>query len=150
VKDAGGHGSNARGGTAAHGTGVNQVGKPVTLSPQVLAYIHAHPEGFTVALNGSAPKSGYQVAIPGHQFTADIGGPHGDAALQKWAAEHSSALQAGGHVGGWKNPSGQFEIEPSHNIKSRAAAVAAGKARNQIAIRDLKGNKDIPTGGTGK
>jgi hypothetical protein len=152
MKDAGGHGSNTRGGTAAHATGVDQVGRP-PLSPQVVQHILAHPEGFTIDLKGGQPTSGYQVAIPGHALTAPLSGDpaHGEATLQAWAQAHAGALKTAGHVGGYRNETtGNYEIEPSQNIKNKNAAYRTGVSRNQESIWDVRKSRTIMTGGTGK
>jgi hypothetical protein len=43
-----------------------------------------------------------------------------------------------------------MSLDPSENIMSRSAAVAAGVARNQKEIWDVKNKVGIKTGGTGK
>ena len=151
MKDAKGHGSNPRGGTAAHGTGVDKVGRPL-LSSAAVQHILSHPEGFTVGLKGEQPANGYQVAIPGHALTAPLGeAGHGEAALQAWAQQHASAVKQAGFVGGYLNKStGNYEIEPSQNIKNRNAAVRTGTSRNQVSIWDVRKGREITTGGTGK
>jgi hypothetical protein len=148
MKDAKGHGSNARG---AHAERVDQIGRPV-LRPNVIKHILDNPDGFTVALNGKVPTNGYQVAIPGHQLAAPIGtANNGEAQLQSWAMANANALKQAGYVGGYLNrTTGNYEIEPSQNIKSRNAAVRVGIARNQVSIWNHRKSREIPTGGTGR
>ena len=145
MKDAKGHGSDA------HGSGVDQVGRPV-LSPQVVQHILSNPDGFTIGLDGKQPPGGHQVAVPGHALTAPLGtSGHGEATLQAWAQEHAGALKTAGYVGGYLNKStGNYEIEPSQNIGNRNAAIRTGKSRNQVSIWDVRKSREIPTGGTGK
>jgi hypothetical protein len=149
MKDAGGHGSEA----GAHSAGVNQVGKPV-LSPKVVQNILSKQpgEGFTFRLkDGETPTQGHQVAIPGHGFPAPIGSAQtGEKELQAWAMQHADALRQAGHVGGYRNETtGNFEIEPSQNIKNRNAAIKTGTSRNQVSIWDNRKSSEIKTGGTG-
>jgi hypothetical protein len=151
MKDAGGHGSESRGG-AAHGTGVDQIGRP-PLSPQVVQHVLANPDGFTIGLKGDQPPNGYQVSIPGHQLNKPLSGDptHSEAALQAWAQEHAGALKKAGYIGGFRNDkTGNYEIEPSQNIKNRNAAMRTGTSRNQVSIWDVRKSRTIDTGGTGK
>ena len=68
----------------------------------------------------------------------------------EYARNHSSELsQPGATLGLWTNKAGKTFLEVSQNIEDRDAAVNAGKARNQIAIWDVK-SAEIPTSGTGK
>jgi hypothetical protein len=150
MKDAKGHGSEARG---AHAGKVDQIGKPV-LSPKVVQGILSRPpgSGFTFDLkHGETPTKGYQVAIPGHGFPAPIGSAQtGERELQAWAMQHADALKQAGHVGGYRNETtGNFEIEPSQNIKNRNAAIKTGTSRNQVSIWDNRKLNEIKTGGTG-
>lgn len=152
MKDAKGHGSNKRG---THATGVAQIGQPVKISPTVLAKIKANPSGFSLRPNGQAPRSGYMVALPGHTqivTESDLNGPNAHEVLRQYGMNHADVLSAkGAHIGGWTDKAtGKTYLDVSHNFRNREAAIKAGKARNQIAIYDVKRNKDIRTGGTGE
>jgi hypothetical protein len=149
MKDAKGHGSNA------HNSGIDAATKPVALHPSVLAHIQQNPGGFSVRPNGSTPSTGYMVSVPGRGRVlseSDLKGPSGRALLQSYAAEHAEVLrQPGSHIGGWTDKeTGKTHLDISENIKSLPRAVSAGKARNQIAIYDVKGQREIRTGGTGE
>jgi hypothetical protein len=151
VKDAKGHGSNKRG---SHATGVSQVGQPVQFSPAVLAKMQAllaRKGGFSVRpSDGASPKSGYMVSLPGHSHVSDSGIT--PETLRQFGMQHSDALSAkGAHIGGWTDAAtGKTYLDVSHKFSDRGRAIEAGKARNQIAIYDVKRGKDIRTGGTGK
>lgn len=151
MKDAKGHGSNPRG---AHAAGTNQVGN-IALHPKVLSTINRNPSGFSVKpSSGSQPRAGFMVSLPGRtQIVSadDLRGPHGRAILEQYARAHSDVLsQPGAHLGGWTDKtSGKTYLDVSHNIKTRDAAVKAGRAQNQIAIFDVRRRREIRTGGTG-
>lgn len=142
MKDAKGHGSNA------HNAGINTIGK-VLLHPNVINAVKKNPDGFSVKPStGQMPKSGYMVSMPGH--TQII--PHATPDLvAAYANEHSGALQQqGAHIGGWTDKaSGKTYLDVSHNIRNKNAAIQAGRARNQIAIWDVKNGREINTGGDG-
>lgn len=82
---------------------------------------------------------------------AELTGPRAVEIAIEYARNHSSALrQPGATLGGWTNKAeSKTYLDVSQNINDREAAVNAGKARNQIAIWDVK-SAEIPTGGTGK
>ena len=82
---------------------------------------------------------------------AELTGPRAVEIANEYARNHSSALsQPGATLGGWTNKAeSKTYLDVSQNINDREAAVNAGKARNQIAIWDVK-SAEIPTGGTGK
>ncbi len=82
---------------------------------------------------------------------AELTGPRAVEIAIEYARNHSSALrQPGATLGGWTNKAeSKTYLDVSQNINDREAAVNAGKARNQIAIWDVK-SAEIPSGGTGK
>jgi hypothetical protein len=146
MKDAKGHGSDA------HQAGVNQVGQAV--HPKVLDAIRSNPNGFSVTPQGETPKGGYMVAVPGRTQIVnaeDLAGPHGPHIVGSFVAQHAGVLATpGAHIGGWTDKeTGLTHLDISHNIPTRPAAIQAGRERNQIAIYDVKRNKEIRTGGTG-
>lgn len=151
MKDAKGHGSNKRG---THAAGIDQVGN-ISLHAKVLSTINRNPGGFSVKpSSGSQPRAGFMVSLPGRTqivSAADLRGPRGRALLEQYARAHSDALsQPGAHLGGWTDQaSGKTYLDVSHNIKTRDAAVKAGRARNQIAIWDVRRRREIRTGGDG-
>lgn len=151
MKDAKGHGSNKRG---LHASGIERVGN-VRLHPKVIDTVIKNPGGFSVKPNnGAVPATGFMVSLPGHTrivSEADLRGPGGRALLARYARENAGALQQpGAHLGGWTDKaSGKTYLDISHNIKSKGQAVRAGRARNQIAIWDVKNGREIRTGGTG-
>lgn len=151
MKDAKGHGSNKRG---THSAGVDQVGN-IQLHKSVLSTISKNPNGFSIRPeSGKLPKSGFMVSIPGHSKilrASDLVGDRGAKIVQQYAREHSGVLHdARAHIGGWTDEAtGKTHLDVSHNIKGMRAAVAAGRANNQIAIWDVKRGRQIDTGGTG-
>jgi hypothetical protein len=150
AKDALGHGSEKRGGSAAHSAGVDAVGQQV-MSAKALDIVRKNPTGFSVKPEGSTPSSGYMVSIPGHSVIMDANefakNPSGHVAA--YADEHAGALtQPNAHVGGWTNE-GKMYLDVSQNIPDQVSAVKAGVARNQKAIFDLHSMSEVPTGGTG-
>jgi len=152
MKDAKGHGSNPRG---THAAGIEKATTPVVVRPEVLAHIQKNPGGFSVTPKGRTPSTGYMVSVPGRTrivSESDLSGPEGKRILQAYAEEHSDVLrQPGAHLGGWTDKNtGKTYLDVSHNIKSLPRAVTAGKARNQIAIWDVKRQREISTGGTGE
>jgi hypothetical protein len=82
---------------------------------------------------------------------AELTGPRAVEIAIEYARNHSSALRRpGATLGGWTNKAASKSyLDVSQNINDREAAVNAGKARNQIAIWDVK-SAEIPTDGTGK
>jgi hypothetical protein len=152
MKDAKGHGSNARG---THASGILKAAPmaPV-VRPEVLQYIRANPGGFSITPKGKTPDSGYMVSVPGRTKIvneADLAGPNGKDILQQYARDHADVLsQSGSHFGGWTDKAtGKTHLDVSNNIKNRDRAVSAGTKRNQIAIWDVRKNREINTGGTG-
>lgn len=152
MKDAKGHGSNPRGG-AAHASGVEQVGKPVPVSPRAIRIITRQAgTGFSVAPNGKVPTTGFQVAVQGRTEPQpldlnDIAG-HVAAHVAKNADIYRDPRY---FIGGWNSPyTGKVHLEPSQNVSNRAVAVGLGKARNQVSIWNNAKGEDIPTGGTGQ
>jgi hypothetical protein len=81
---------------------------------------------------------------------AELKGPHAVEIANEYARNHSSALsQPGATLSLWTNKAGKTFLDVSQNIEDRDAEVNAGKARNEIAIWDVK-SAEIPTSGTGK
>jgi hypothetical protein len=146
MKDAKGHGSNA------HNAGIanlknSQLG--IKLHPNVFAAVKANPGGFSVKpTTGQMPTSGYMVSIPGHTQIVDNATPENVAA---YANAHAVALKdPAAHIGGWTDSdSGKTYLDVSHNIGNRSRAVQLGVLHNQKAIWDVKGNREIDTGGDG-
>ena len=176
MKDAKGHGSDPRGGNAnrattaldmraemdrkrgqapaAHTSGVDAIGKS-PFAPSVLDVVRNNPGGFSVTPDGKQPTDGFMVSLPGHTqivSESDLSGPRGGQILDDYGRAHAGALaQPGAHVGGWTDKeSHKTYLDVSQRIPGRDAAVAAGKARNQIAIWDVKGGQEVRTGGTGE
>jgi hypothetical protein len=94
------------------------------------------------------------VAVPGRtQYVdaADLAGPRGKQIIDGFVRANSDlyANNPAMHIGGWTN-NGKVSLDPSERIANPDKAYAAGVARNQISIWDVKHGKEIPTGGTGK
>lgn len=95
------------------------------------------------------------VSLPGRTQSldaADLAGPNARGILNSYAATHADVFaNPAMHYGGWNDPdTHKMSLDPSENIMSRSAAVAAGVARNQKEIWDVKNKVGIKTGGTGK
>lgn len=153
MKDAQGHGSNPRGGIAAHMRGVLKATKPIKLKPDAVQQMHDSLKttgGFSATPRGRTPENGYMVSAPGRSKIV----PESQVTPQTisdYANEHSDALrQSGAHIGGWTDKeTGLTHLDVSHKIGSRNRAISAGKSRNQIAIWDVSKGREIRTGGTG-
>jgi hypothetical protein len=154
MKDALGHGSNGNGGPA-HMRGVMKATSPIRVKPEVVQHIQQNPGGFSVTPNGKTPTDGYMVSAPGRTkivSESDISGPGGHRLIQQYAQDNADALrQQGAHLGGWTDKTtGKTYLDISHNIKDRNRAVSAGVKRNQIAIWDVRKQREISTGGSGE
>lgn len=152
MKDAKGHGSEARG---DHAQGVEKVGHTIPLSPRVLDVIRHNPGGFSVTPTGKQPKSGFMVSIPGHTQILDakaLHGPQSQSIIQNYAKAHAAVLsQPGAHIGGWTHEGeGKVYLDVSHNVRDKSTAMRLGQFHNQIAVWDVKRAREIATGGTGK
>jgi hypothetical protein len=156
MKDAKGHGSDPRG---AHAGGVEQIGKsaPKASDAAMKVITATKPgEGFSVTPQGTQPSRGYMVSLPSRTMAVDpsaLSGPGARDIIDRYTQTHADVF--GGnpnmHIGGWLDPdTKKLSLDPSENIQSRKAAIAAGVARNQKAIWDVKRSKEISTGGTGE
>lgn len=151
TKDAGGHGSNGRGGPAAapaaHAAGVAAVGKPQMNAKAVDALSKA--DG-SFAPNGSSPSKGYMVSIEGHEQAVPTAQMQGDRAreiINQYATAHADALsQKNAHLGRWTDGDKVY-LDVSQNIRNKNQAINTGRARNQLGIYDLQGGRTIRTGG---
>jgi hypothetical protein len=154
MKDAKGHGSNPRG---AHAAGVDNVGRPAPkISDAALNVIRNTPPGGggSVTPGGQQPTGGYMVSLPSRTKELEVGelqGPNARNILNAYAQTHADAFSNPAmHFGLWHDPdTKKMSLDPSENIMSRKAAIAAGVARNQKEIWDVKRGVGIKTGGTG-
>jgi hypothetical protein len=111
-------------------------------------------EGFSVSVRtGEPPPGGYMVAQTDHThvYPEEILDDHAKltrAIDDMIMAEKSAFTGKQVYLGGWVHD-GKLWLEPSDNFASKAEAVAAGKARNQISIFDLQTYEEIQTGGHG-
>ena len=134
-KDAKGHGSNPRGGPAAHQEGVNKVGKAAPpVSKLALDTIRNNPGGFSVRPNGAQPTAGHMVSVPGRtQYVnaSDLAGPGGQKIINDFVQKNSDlyANNPAMHIGGWTNE-GKVSLDPSENIADRNKAYSEGVARD--------------------
>lgn len=150
AKDGKWDGAGGAAGSAASGT--NQVGKTL-VSSKVVDVILKNPHGFSVSPQGDVPTKGYMVAVPGRTRMLDVHALAGDGAhhiINDYARANKDVLSTpGAHIGGWQE-GGKVYLDVSHNVTNQRQAVKAGKAGNQIAIWDVKRQREIRTGGTGK
>lgn len=151
-KDALGHGSNPRG---THAEGIGSIPKLAKLHPNVLNTIRQNPSGFSVRpKNGASPDKGYMVSLPGRTKLLngpDLAGPNGARILNDFVRQNSDVLsKPGAHIGGWTDSAtGITHLDISQNIVDRNRAIKSGVKRNQIAIWDVKKQREIKTGGSG-
>lgn len=152
MKDAKGHGSNPRG---THSAGIAAIRKPVSLHPRVIEQIKQNPGGFSFKpRSGGAPTQGYMVSMPGRTKMVDakdLSGPNAHRIVSSFVKQNSDVLsRPGAHIGGWTDKAtGVTHLDISHNIKSRERAIRAGVKRNQIAVWDVRRQREIKTGGSG-
>lgn len=144
----------AGGSAGNHAAGTNNVGKQ-HVSPKALDVIRKNPNAFSVTKNGDVPNKGYMVALQGRERVLsdqDLRGPAAHSILNDFARKNADVLnQPGAHIGGWRDQAtGKVYLDVSHNITRQREAVKTGKANNQIAIWDVKRQREIRTGGTGK
>lgn len=140
--------SHSRGGGSGLSTGV---------SASILERVKENGGLSVNMLDGSEPTSGYMVA-KGEPFAAIVDAKDffdptkGHKALGSFMKENKETLGTGkSYLGVWHNTAdGKVYLDVSDNIASRAAAVAAGSARNQISIWDVANFAEINTGGTGQ
>lgn len=142
------------GGAANHQAGVNGVGRHAVTKKAVDAILKS-PRGISVTPSGHIPKDGYMVAaqgrtqiLNGHELMQH-NAPH---IIDEFARKNADLLKdPTAHIGVWKDQhSGKVYLDVAHNIHGRFSAIKEGKARNQIAIYDVKHGKEIRTGGTGE
>jgi hypothetical protein len=154
MKDRLGHGSNPR---ATHQGGVLSIGLPHRISDKTANVVHnacTSPQrcSFSVSPQGKTPKDGYMVSMP-HRTelmrAEEIRG-HEREALASYARKNHDIFNGNKNMffGGWAHK-GKVYVDPSENVRDLEAAKALGRARNQIAIWDVKGHREINTGGTG-
>jgi hypothetical protein len=139
MKDALGHGSNARGG---HAAGFNKVGKP-TVHPSARRLLSRRANVTVNPLTGQEIKSGgTMVSRPGTMMQPK-------ESLQSFANRNALAINGGAHVGKWTDK-GKVYLEMADRIKSTAAAVKLGARRDQIGVFNLDRKQFIANGGTGR
>jgi len=151
-KDALGHGSNPKG---THAAGIVKLPKLARVHPGVLDAIRKNPGGFSVnPKHGTAPDKGYMVSLPGRTKmlkSTELAGPRGKQIVGDFVRQNSDVLsKPGAHLGGWTDKAtGITHLDISHNIVDRNRAIRSGVKRNQIAIWDVKKQREIKTGGSG-
>lgn len=142
----------AGGDKGSHAAGTNSVGKTL-VSPKVVDVIRQNPGGFSVSPDGKIPSRGYMVSVAGRTKILDehaLAGEGAHSIINDYARQNADVLKTpGAHIGGWTDK-GKVYLDVSHNVTNQRAAVKAGKMGNQIAIWDVKRQREIRTGGTGK
>jgi GNAT superfamily N-acetyltransferase len=115
---------------------------------------HVNPEGFSLhQRTGQPPRGGFMVSLPGHthQYPDSImKDKHKLAeALDKMLMdERETFSKPDVYLGGWVSD-GMLWLDPSENVADRDEAVKTGQSRDQVAIWDVVGGREIDTGGTG-
>ncbi len=137
--------------SGTHAAGVNGVGKAPISSKAINAILKC-PDGCSVRPDGSSPKDGYMVAQSGRsQILDSLSVVDGKHVIAEFARKNADALKdPSAHIGVWKDSaSGKVYLDIANNMHSRTQAIRSGKSANQIAIYDVKRQKEIRTGGTG-
>lgn len=172
MKDAKGHGSNARSGSSigpearararasfqnyrgpAHQEGVNQVGQPPQVSPKAINIIAQNAQtGFSVRPTGEVPTKGFQVAVQGRTEPMPLDLKNIASDVIAHVAKNADVYRDPSmHIGGWNSPyTGHVHLEPSQNVADRPTAERLGRERNQVSVWDNEHMSDVLTGGTGK
>jgi hypothetical protein len=105
------------------------------------------PDARGYMVGGESDRSGQQIpawSVPEHEFSTDHVG--------KFVDYMKSVVGSSGrglHVGAWKDE-GNVEMDASRKIKRPGEAIRKGRARGEKAIYDIKGKRDIDTGGRQK
>jgi len=132
------------------------IGDPTAYAAVTRALVSA-TDGATVSASGQPFNgSGYVVAVPEYSHVIELGFVRVVSdAVRTWVATASHHV-TGRHLrpryfGAWVNGDRLYldvvEVFPDDE---RDAAVAAGRARNQIAVWDAGRGEEVPTGGTGE
>lgn len=105
-------------------------------------------------VSGVKPTTGFMVAKP-PEFSRIVESADffdkvkGRKILSDYMKANKKDLASGKNfLGTWLNE-GKVYLDVSENILDKATAVRLGQERNQLAIYDVAGNDEIPTGGTG-
>jgi hypothetical protein len=105
-------------------------------------------------LTGEEPTSGYMVAQRGHNRevpSADFFDPaKGQAILKKYLIEKRDVFGKEQYLGLWYDSANdEVVLDVVDNIQKKSDATREGAERNQQAIWDVKGQREISTGGSG-
>ncbi len=110
--------------------------------------------GFSVrAVDFATPTRGYMVARPEGGVVLDA--PDLETTkqgLKDFMAQNKQRFAEDPtlYIGGWKDSNtGKLYLELSDNVASKRIATELGTRRDQVAIWDVVGSKEIGTGGTG-
>lgn len=100
--------------------------------------------GFTIALDGTRPPSGYAVSLAGYERIAR---PYGrrelESAIYAYVIDHASPLRdAGAHIGAWMD-AGRLYLDVTHVIADRSLAITMGELNHQLAIFNLSTGEEI-------
>lgn len=111
--------------------------------------------GFTVAADGSSPSEGISVSpYPERSVIVPVSGSDADLgkAYEAFLKANDDILgKDGHHAGGWVDGDKLYlDVVKVFPPSQREAAIALGRAKNQIAVWDLGASEEIPTGGTGE
>lgn len=105
-------------------------------------------------LTGEEPTSGYMVAQRGHNLevpSADFFDPaKGQEILKKYLIEKKNVFGKEQYLGLWYDSANdEVVLDVVDNIQKKSDATREGAERNQQAIWDVKGQREISTGGSG-
>ena len=111
--------------------------------------------GLSITVKGRQPRTGYMVALPGHNKEVkekDFFDPaKGKKILSDYAKEKRVELsQPGAHLGLWHDTKNkEVVLDISIKASDRSSAITLGKKYDQQAVWDVKNETEISTGGTG-
>ncbi len=101
---------------------------------------------------GTQPTTGFMVAGISEPVTVSVRDSIAARdAIVDFVDAHAEEFAANPnlYIGGWSS-GGEVTIELAQNVDDRAEAAALGSDRNQVAIWDVEGGREIETGGTGE
>jgi hypothetical protein len=142
-------GSSKIGGASRSNSGVKR-----TTSSSIMDAVREN-HGLSITVKGRQPRSGYMVALPGHNKevkSADFfDSTKGKEILSSYMKEKRAELsQPGAHLGLWHDTAhDEVVLDISIKVSDRNSAISLGKQHDQQAIWDVKNGQEISTGGTG-
>ncbi|MGZ6570451.1 MAG: hypothetical protein ACXVHB_06020 [Solirubrobacteraceae bacterium] len=117
-----------------------------TLDYQALAAEVRADGGFTVALDGNRPTTGYVVGLPGCERRIPARAFDGWA-IYRYVIDHGRLLRTADHYIGAQVDRGTVYLDVSEVLQDRESAMALAEQRRQLAVFDLAAGAEITTTG---